>query len=157
MRFSTLTTALTFLTLASARLTGIAAPSVLAPNSTFTLTLLSEGYIQSVADISVAWGFSLAPGYPGSLGSFTNSAYLGPEKSNQGQQNVTLTATVPAGLAMDAYMGKDVLLSAGIYSLYGASGTVTVTGFNVTIRVGESTGDEVVQSEGQAWIQNSVQ
>jgi hypothetical protein len=157
MRFSTLTTALTSLSLASARLTGIAAPSVLAPNSTFTLTLLSEGYIQSVADISVAWGFSLAPGYPGSLGSFTNSAYLGPEKSNQGQQNVTLTATVPAGLAMDAYMGKDVLLSAGIYSLYGASGTVTVTGFNVTIRVGESTGDEVVQSEGQAWIQNSVQ
>jgi hypothetical protein len=157
MRLTTLTTALTSLTLASARLTGIAAPSVLAPNSTFTLTLLSEGYIQSVADISVAWGFSLAPGYPGSLGSFTNSAYLGPDKSNQGQQNVTLTATAPAGLAMDAYAGKDVLLSAGIYSLYGASGSVTVTGFNVTVRVGESTGDEVVQSEGQAWIQNSVE
>ena len=157
MRFSTLATALTSATLASSRLIGIAAPSTLAPNSTFTLTLLSEGYIQSVADISVAWGFSLAPGYPGSLGSFTNSAYLGPEKSNQGQENVTITATAPAGLAMDAYMGKDLLLSAGIYSLYGASGGVTVTGFNVTVRVGERTGDEVVTSQGQAWIQNSVQ
>ncbi|KAI4636304.1 hypothetical protein J4E83_001258 [Alternaria metachromatica] len=156
MRFSTLTTALTSLSLASGRLIGIAAPSTLAPNSTFTLTLLSEGYIQSVADVAVAWGFSLAPGYPGTLGSFAQSAYLGPEKSNQGQENVTITATVPAGLAMDAYQGKDILLNAGIYSLYGASGGATVTGFNVTVRVGESTGGEVVESEGQGWIQNTV-
>jgi hypothetical protein len=157
MRFATLATALTSATLASSRLIGIAAPSTLAPNSTFTLTLLSEGYIQSVADVAVAWGFSLAPGYPGTLGAFTDSAYLGPEKSNQGQDSVTITATVPAGLSSDAYMGKEILLNAGIYSLYGASGGPTVTGFNVTVKVGEETGGEVVQSKGFAWIQNTVQ
>ncbi|KAK3303573.1 uncharacterized protein B0T15DRAFT_279698 [Chaetomium strumarium] len=157
MRFSTLATALTSATLASSRLIGIAAPSTLAPKSTFTLTLLSEGYIQTVADVAVAWGFSLAPGYPGSLGSFSDSAYLGAEKSNQGQDNVTITATVPEGLAGDAYKGQEILLSVGIYSLYGASGGATVTGFNVSVKVGEETGGEIVQSEGQAWIQNSVQ
>jgi hypothetical protein len=157
MRFSTLATALTSATLASSRLIGIAAPSTLAPNSTFTLTLLSEGYIQTVADVAVAWGFSIAPGYPGSLGSFTDSAYLGPEKSNQGQDNVTIIATVPEGLASDSYKGQEILLSAGIYSLYGASGSTTVTGFNVTVKVGEVTGGEIVQSEEQAWIQNTVQ
>ncbi|KAG9193025.1 hypothetical protein G6011_03060 [Alternaria panax] len=157
MRFSTLATALTSATLASSRLTGIAAPSTLAPNSTFTLTLLSEGYINAVADVAVAWGFDIAPGYPGSLGGFTGSAYLGPEKSNQGQDNVTITATVPEGLAGELYAGMEVLLNAGIYSLYGASGGLTVTGFNVTVKIGEATGGEIVQSEGQAWIQNSVQ
>jgi hypothetical protein len=156
MRLPTLTTALTSCTLASSRLIGIAAPSTLSPNSTFTLTLLSEGYIQSVADIAVAWGFSLAPGFPSTLGSFTGSAYLGPEKSNQGQENVTLTATVPEGLAGDAYQGKEILLSVGVYSLYGASGSATVTGFNVTVMLGGETGGDVVRSEGQGWIKNSV-
>jgi hypothetical protein len=76
MRISTLTTALTTASLASARLIGISAPSTLTPNSNFTLTLLSEGYIQTVADIAVAWGFDLLPGYPGSLGGYTASAYV---------------------------------------------------------------------------------
>ncbi|KAL1798920.1 hypothetical protein ACET3X_002957 [Alternaria dauci] len=157
MRFSTLATALTSATLASSRLIGIAAPSTLAPNSTFTLTLLSEGYIQSVADIAVAWGFNVAPGFPGTLGSYTGSAYLGPEKSNQGQDNVTITATVPAELADEDFQGKDILLNAGIYSLYGVSGGTVVTGFNVTVRVGATTGGDIVQSKGQAWIKNAVQ
>jgi hypothetical protein len=76
MRISTLTPFLTTLSLTSARLIGISAPSTLAPNSTFTLTLLSEGYIQTVADIAVAWGFNLLPGYPGSLGGYADSAYV---------------------------------------------------------------------------------
>jgi hypothetical protein len=172
MRFSPLTTALITASLASARLIGISAPSTLAPNSTFELTLLSEGYIQTVADIAVAWGFDLLPGYPGSLGGYGDSAYafppsslplannmysyLGPSKSNQGQQNVTISATVPTALAGGYYFGKQVLLNAAVFSLYGASSGPTVTGFNVTVTIGNATGDGVVSSEGQAWIENST-
>jgi hypothetical protein len=174
MRFSTLATALTTASLASARLIGIAAPSTLAPNSTFELTLLSEGYIQAVADVAVAWGFDRLPGYAGSLGSYTDSAYvlfpvsseevsaddvsryLGPEKSNQGQDNVTISATVPAELAQEYYFGKEVLLNAAVYSLYGASHGPSVTGFNVTVMIGNTTSSDVVSSEGQAWVGDST-
>ncbi|KAF2265533.1 hypothetical protein CC78DRAFT_441640, partial [Lojkania enalia] len=49
----------------------------LAPNATYTLTLLLENYIQSVADISVAWGCCPLPGSSCSFGRFTESSYLG--------------------------------------------------------------------------------
>ena len=157
MRFSTLTTsALASASLASARLVGISAPTTLAPNTTFDLTLLSEGYIQSVADIAVAWGFQLAPGYTGALGSFPGSAYLGPEKSNIAQDNLTISATVPAGLDSESWKGKDVVLTAGIYSLYGASGGPVVAGFNVTVRIGDVTSNETVSSDGWAFNNNGV-
>ncbi|KAF3003183.1 hypothetical protein E8E13_009383 [Curvularia kusanoi] len=154
MRFTTLATSLAAASAASARVVGISAPATLAPNSTFTLTLLTENYIQSVADISVAWGYSLAPGYPTTLGSFVQSAYLGPNKSNT-LQNVTVQATVPAGLANEAYKGKELVLNAGVYSLYGASSSATVAGFNVTVEVGEETSEDVVSSKGTAWNVNS--
>lgn len=153
MRFTSLATALTTLSAASARIIGIEAPSTLAPNSKFNLTLLTEGYIQSVADISVAWGYSLAPGYPLSLGAFTQSSYLGPDKSNT-REKVTVEATVPESLASDSWNGS-LVLSAGVYSLYGASSGPVVTGFNVTVHVGDETSEETVKSNGTAWIVNS--
>lgn len=153
MRLSNLALALTSLTTASARIIGIAAPSTLAPNTTFTLTLLTEGYIQSVSDISVSWGYSLSPGYPLTLGSFTQSAYLGPEDSNT-DQNVTVQATVPAELADPSYKGT-LLLNAAVLSLYGASSTPWVGGFNVSVSVGAETSKEVVASRGFGWILNS--
>jgi hypothetical protein len=156
MRFSTLAAAFTSATLASARLVNITAPSIIAPNSTFTLTLLSQGYIQSVADVAVIWGFDIAPGYPGSLGGPTDSAYLGPSKSNLAQDELVINATSPAILASDVYKNKDILLNVGIVNVYGASGNPTITGFNVTVRVGETTGGEIVRSTGQAWIKNTV-
>src|SRR5690242_1537302 len=152
MRFTNLATTLTTLSAASARIIGISAPSTLAPNSTFTLTLLTENYIQAVNDISVAWGYSLAPGYPAELGSFAQSAYLGPSKSNT-LDNITVQATVPAQLASASYNGS-LLLSAGVTSLYGASAGPIVVGFNVTVTVGEETSVETVQSEGTAWNVN---
>lgn len=153
MRFTTLATTLTTLTAASARIIGISAPTTLAPNSTFNLTLLTENYIQSVSDISVAWGYSLSPGYPTTLGSFVQSSYLGPNKSNT-LENVTVQATVPAQLENEAYNGT-LVLSAAVYSLYGASGTVSVAGFNVSVEVGEETSETVVSSDGFGWIVNS--
>lgn len=153
MRFTSFATAITTLSAASARIIGIEAPSTLAPNSTFNLTLLTENYIQSVADISVAWGYSLAPGYPTTLGAFTQSSYLGPNKSNT-LENITVEATVPAGLDNDVYNGS-LILSAGVYSLYGASSGPVVTGFNVTVHIGDQTSEETVQSNGTAWTINT--
>jgi hypothetical protein len=153
MRFTGLATTLTTLSAASARIIGIEAPSTLAPNSTFNLTLLTENYIQSVADISVAWGYALAPGYPLSLGAFIQSSYLGPSKSNT-LEKVTVEATVPEGLDSDSWNGS-LVLSAGVHSLYGASSSPVVTGFNVTVQVGEETSEETVKSNGTGWIVNS--
>ncbi|KAJ4309099.1 hypothetical protein N0V94_009083 [Neodidymelliopsis sp. IMI 364377] len=153
MRFSTLATALTTLSAASARIIGIEVPSTLAPNSTFNLTLLTENYIQSVSDISVAWGYALAPGYPLTLGAFTQSSYLGPNASNT-LENVTVQATVPEDLSSDSWNGS-LVLNAGVYSLYGASGSPVVTGFNVTVQVGDETSEEVVRSNSTAWTVNS--
>lgn len=148
MRTSTLLATLSTAALSSARLVGVAAPSTLAPSQPFTLTLITENYIQSVADVAVAWGYSLSPGFPNSLGSFTSSSYLGPDKSNQ-LQNVTIAATAPEGL--ENWQGKEVTLSASLYSLYGASGGPSVTNFNVSVTVGEETGGEVVRSDGFTW------
>lgn len=153
MRFTTFAAGLTTLSAASARIIGIEAPSTLAPNSTFNLTLLTENYIQTVADISVAWGYQLAPGFPLSLGSFVQSAYLGPNKSNT-LENITVQATVPEGLAADVYNGS-LVLTAGVTSLYGASAGPVVAGFNVSVKVGEETSEETVRSNGTAWNINS--
>ena len=103
----------------------------------------------------MAWGYSLAPGYPGTLGSFISSEYLGPDKSNT-LENVTISATVPEGLSGEAYAGKDLLLSAAVYSLYGASSGPVVQAFNVTVKVGAKS-EGSVQSEGIAWTMNKVE
>jgi hypothetical protein len=157
MRFSTLAASLLPATLASARIIGLSAPSTLTPNSTFTFTLLTENYIQSVADVAVAWGFQrVTPanptGYPYTLGSFTNSSYIGPKQSNT-LTNVTVDAVVPAALGDDSWKG-DVVFSVAVMSLYGASGGPSTAGWNVTVKVGEEEGSEVVSSVERGWIEN---
>ena len=158
MRFSTLGPLAALSSLTTARIIGISLPSTLAPNSTFPLTLLTQNYIQSVSDIAVAYGFQLPTsanptGYPYTLGAFTGSAYLGPSKSNT-LVNVTVEARVPEGLSGESWYGKDVVFSTGVYSLYGASGGPTVTGWNVTVRIGEVTGGEALSSMEQGWVEN---
>ncbi|KAF2439697.1 hypothetical protein P171DRAFT_109422 [Karstenula rhodostoma CBS 690.94] len=145
MRTTTLLTTLASATLTTARLTGIAAPSTLTLSQPFNLTLVTENYIQSVADISIAWGYQPAPGYPFSLGAYPSSEYLGPNKSNQ-LDNVTISTTAPAGLK--EWSGKEVVLSASLFSLYGASAGPSVTNFNVTVKVGEEVSEDLVSSEG---------
>jgi hypothetical protein len=149
MRFSTLAMALTSATLGSARIIGFSAPSVLAPNTTFPLTLFTENYIQSVSDVAVSWGFEFNEGFPGATGRLTTSEPLGADKSNT-LSNITIDAMVPAGLAQDIFQDKDLILTAAVYSIYGASGSPTVTGYNVTVRVGEQTGGEV-KTSSKGW------
>lgn len=152
MRFTTLTAALTAASLTSARIIGISAPSTVAPNEPFNLTLLTEGYIQTVADISVAWGYTFTP-YNKTIGSLVSSAYLGPDKSNT-RENVTVPATAPASFNGTSYFGKDIVLTAAVTSLYGASGSVTTQGFSVTVKVGDETSEDVVASKEAAWSAN---
>jgi hypothetical protein len=158
MRFSTLAAPLLTSTLASARIIGLSAPSSLTPNGTFTFTLLTENYIQSVADVAVAWGFQrVTPanptGYPYTLGSFTNSSYLGPTKSNT-LTNVTVDAIVPAALGDESWKG-DVVFSVAVMSLYGASGSPSTAGWNVTVKVGDGEDGGVVSSTERGWIENA--
>ncbi|KAF2822355.1 hypothetical protein CC86DRAFT_372895 [Ophiobolus disseminans] len=160
MRFSTLTTAtLASVSLASARIIGFSAPSTLAPNSTFTFNLTTENYIQRVADVAVSWGYTLPTetnptGYKYSLGSFAESAYLGPDRSNI-ITGVVVNATVPVGLNSSSYFGKDVVLSVAVTSLYGASGGPVTQGWNVTVRIGAEDGGEWVDSGREGgWIEN---
>ncbi|PVI03079.1 hypothetical protein DM02DRAFT_612466 [Periconia macrospinosa] len=128
MRASTLLTILAPLATTTARITGISAPSEINNSSSFDLILQGTNYIQTVADISVAWGYSLTPGFFGTLGSEASSVYLGPEKSNK-VGDIVIQAPPPQGLAL----GRDHVLAVAVTSLYGASGTPTVTLFNVTL------------------------
>ncbi|KAF2119530.1 hypothetical protein BDV96DRAFT_642549 [Lophiotrema nucula] len=150
MRFSTLTITLATATLTAARIIGIAAPATLGVNSTFPLTLITEDYIQAVYDVSVAWGFSAAPGHLYSLGEDTQSAYLGPSKSNI-LTNITIDAKTPENL--DSLGGKPekVVLAASLFSLYGVSQGPTVANFNITVNVGSVTGGPIVRSDDFVW------
>jgi hypothetical protein len=112
---------------------------------------LTENYIQSVSDVAVAWGFqtpstAYPQGYPYTLGSFTNSSYLGPKQSNT-LNNVTVVATVPGSLEV----GKYVVFGVAVMSLYGASGGPITQGWNVTVHVGEEDGEGVVSSKEVGW------
>lgn len=81
MRFVNILSGLTFTAFASARIYGVAIPSEIQAGQPFNVTMLTEIYIQSVADISAAFGVSEKL-YPGSLGAVSaGSAYLGPGES----------------------------------------------------------------------------
>ncbi|EGR48812.1 hypothetical protein MKX07_000006 [Trichoderma sp. CBMAI-0711] len=121
------------LAVASARIAGIAVPETVAPGSTIKGLILTENYIQTVYDVAVAWGFAHGEGYPQSLGQVLDSSYLGPNLSNT-VNNITQYLTIPAS----AEKGE-ALISASVFSLYGAVYGPTLTNFNVSITVGDST------------------
>jgi hypothetical protein len=103
--------------------------------------------------VAVSWGFSFDEGFAGTIGRFTTSAPLGPSKSNT-VSNITINATVPEGMAQDIFQNQDLILTAAVYSIYGTSGAPTVTGYNVTVRMGDVTGGEVRKST-EGWTLNS--
>ncbi|KAF2465346.1 secreted protein NIS1 [Lindgomyces ingoldianus] len=150
MRISTLVSTLATIALSSARIIGLAAPSTLKPGDPYAFKLLTENYIQSVYDVSVAWGYSAAPGHLQSLGSSVGSAYLGSSVSNT-LNNITISASAPSDLGSLAGDSKKVVLSAAVYSLYGASSMPTIANFNVTINVGDSTSSQFTRNNGFTW------
>ncbi|KAK1584905.1 uncharacterized protein LY79DRAFT_705044 [Colletotrichum navitas] len=128
--------------MANARISGIAFPETVKAGDQVNAIIETEGYIQSVQDIAIAFG--MAPetsAHPGTLGqNVLGSFYLGPDKSNT-VENITQSVTVPAGLAAGQYV-----FAAGLYSLYGASSSTTLSNYNVTITVGDATSDSYVSS-----------
>ncbi|KAL6864279.1 hypothetical protein J3F83DRAFT_716061 [Trichoderma novae-zelandiae] len=118
---------------ASARIVGIAVPETVAPGSTIKATIVTENYIQTVYDVAVAWGFAHGEGFPQSLGQVIDSSYLGPNLSNV-MGNITQYITIPASAAKG-----EALVSASVMSLYGAVYGPTLTNFNVSVTVGDST------------------
>lgn len=67
----------------SALITGIQAPDIIAPNTTICIKILTANYIQTVDDISMAFGLSFQPAVPAnqSVGTYLlGSTYLGPGK-----------------------------------------------------------------------------
>ena len=82
--FSSILIASTF-TIAGARIQGLSAPSSVRPGDEITVDLLTAGYIQKVADVAIAFGWSTPPGHRCAIGHSPNlSAYIGPDHSNIG-------------------------------------------------------------------------
>ncbi|KAI8293940.1 hypothetical protein K4K59_005409 [Colletotrichum sp. SAR11_240] len=128
--------------LANARIYGIAFPETVKAGDQVNAIIETENYIQSVQDVAIAFGIAPeASAYPGTLSTVIGSFYLGPEKSNV-LDNITETVTIPADLAAGTYV-----VSAGVYSLYGASSSTTLTNYNVTITVGDATSENYVGSQ----------
>lgn len=80
MHYSTLALS-TLLSLASARIIGIAVPKTIHPGDGFNAVIITENYIQSVSDVAIAFGVAPGAGYPGTLGTTLQSYYLGPGTS----------------------------------------------------------------------------
>lgn len=101
----------------------------------------SGNYIQSVADVAIAFGIATGKGYPDSLGTLLTSEYLGPALSNS-LDNITFPIVIPGNIPK----GESVF-AASLFSLYGASTSPTLTNYNVSITVGDTTSGDYVSSQ----------
>lgn len=132
MRFSAASIAFlasTLISSTSAIITGVqTTPTVYAYNP-FTVTLTTADYIQSVYDVAVAFGVAPGTGFPGALGNVMSTAYLGPSKSNI-LTPIQFQVTLPAGTGNGPH-----ILTAEVFSLFGAGYAGSVTTFNQTINV----------------------
>ncbi|KAK2030744.1 hypothetical protein LX32DRAFT_692165 [Colletotrichum zoysiae] len=140
---ASLATAAGLFALVNARISGVAFPETVKAGDQVLAIIETEGYIQSVQDIAIAFGLAPeASAYPGTLGqNVLGSFYLGPEKSNT-INNLTQAVTIPQSLVAGKYV-----FAAGLYSLYGASSSATLSNYNVTITVGNTTSDSYVSSQ----------
>jgi hypothetical protein len=132
MRFSATTLAVlasTLISSTSAIITGVETTSTVYAYNPFTVTLTTADYIQSVYDVAVAFGVAPGAGFPGALGNVMSTAYLGPSKSNI-LTPIPFTVTLPAGTQNGQYV-----LTAEVFSLFGAGYEGVVTTFNQTITV----------------------
>ncbi|PKS05940.1 hypothetical protein jhhlp_007773 [Lomentospora prolificans] len=131
-------------TTVSARIHGISFPKTIKAGEEITAYIGSANYIQSVYDVAIAFGINPSEAaYPGTLGPVFGSFYLGPERSNQ-LENIPQPVTLPDNLQEGEYV-----IGASLLSLYGASVTPVLAGYNVTITIGEETSEEYVNSWDQ--------
>ncbi|KAK2628218.1 hypothetical protein QTJ16_002864 [Diplocarpon rosae] len=142
MHFSSVATAslLALLSTASARITGLSAPSTIAAGRYFTISLLTDSANHSVYDVAAAIGVAPGAGAPGSLGTPLGTYFVGPSLSN------TL-APLPFTMSMapNITLGP-VTLTATVFSLHGAAASPQLDTFTLQVTVGNSTSVDLVQS-----------
>jgi len=128
---STLLATVTLLATSSARIIGLSAPSTIAAGIPFTISLLTEDYIQTVYDVGFAVGITTGVGYPQSLGQVLTSASL----SSLSNLDVPLnfTVTVPS-----TFEQGPATLGTSVMSLYGVENEPSLGNWNVSVTVGDS-------------------
>ncbi|KAG5814553.1 hypothetical protein H9Q74_006523 [Fusarium xylarioides] len=124
MRFSIAAASAALLALAEARITGIKVPKEIA-----------------VASLTpIVFGYAPESQYPGTIGQVAKSFALGKAESNK-VEPLKKKLTIPEG----ATKGKG-LVTAALFSIYGASGSPTISEYNVTVTFGDKTSDEYASS-----------
>ncbi|KAG5665698.1 hypothetical protein HG530_005947 [Fusarium avenaceum] len=142
MRFSIAAASTALLALTEARITGIKVPKEIKVGEAFEAIIVRENYIQSVYDSSIVFGYAPEGAYPGTIGQVADSFNLGKKESNK-IEPLKEKLTIPAG----ATKGKG-LVTAALLSIYGASGSPTITQYNVTVTFGDKTSKDYVESKG---------
>ncbi|EMT70740.1 hypothetical protein NOF04DRAFT_1242688 [Fusarium oxysporum II5] len=140
MRFSIAAASTALLALAEARITGIKVPKEIAVGEPFEAIIVRENYIQSVFDSSIVFGYASESQYPGTIGQVADSFALGKKESNK-IEPLKKKLTIPEG----ATKGKG-LVTAALLSIYGASGSPTISEYNVTVTFGDKTSKEYASS-----------
>ncbi|KAI1060814.1 hypothetical protein LB506_007304 [Fusarium annulatum] len=140
MRFSIAAASTALLALAEARITGIKVPKEIAVGEPFEAIIVRENYIQSVFDSSIVFGYAPESQYPGTIGQVADSFALGKAQSNK-VEPLKKKLTIPEG----ATKGKG-LVTAALLSIYGASGSPTISEYNVTVTFGDKTSKEYASS-----------
>ncbi|KAF4496717.1 secreted NIS1 [Fusarium agapanthi] len=140
MLFSIAAASTALLALAEARITGIKVPKEIAVGEPFEAIIVRENYIQSVFDSSIVFGYAPESQYPGTVGQVADSLALGKAESNK-VEPLKKKLTIPRG----ATKGKG-LVTAALLSIYGASGSPTISEYNVTVTFGDKTSDEYASS-----------
>ncbi|KAK1807341.1 hypothetical protein LTR12_018313, partial [Friedmanniomyces endolithicus] len=138
MRSTSLLSILAAASAVSARIAGIAAPESIAAGSNFSITIITEDYIQAVLDLSAAFGLTTKV-YPDSLGPYLTSVYLGPTESN-----IRTNISVPASVPSSYNVGSTYHLIAAITSLYGAGHSPTTTLFDLAVTVSNATSSSLI-------------
>ncbi|KAK8188025.1 hypothetical protein IWZ00DRAFT_442126 [Phyllosticta capitalensis] len=138
MKFATalVTGLVSMASVASGRITGITLPTKIGVNEVFNITVKSENYIQSIADIAFAFGI-IEPQYatPGTLGMYlVSESFLGPSFSNQISDFI-----IPVGPIPDYVPKGQTVFSAALFSLLGSRFTPTTLIYNATVEIAEHT------------------
>ncbi len=128
---STLLATLALLTTSSARIIGLSTPSTIVAGVPFTISLLTEDYIQTVYDVGFALGITPGVGYPQSLGQVITSASLSTLSNSDVPLNFTVS--IPS-----TFQQGTATLATSVMSLYGVGSEPSLGNWNVTVTVGNS-------------------
>lgn len=151
---------LAIVSVANAKIYGIAAPRTVAVGSTVKLKIIAEDYIQSIQDVAIAFGIQPAShAVPDALGTLLGEKYLGPGKLSMASAsvdaakclsdnsnivgNISTLVQIPSGTPK----GKTTL-TGSLFSLIGALLSPNTEDFTVNITVGHTTSPDYVSSIG---------